>query len=328
MLLLAVLAGCSGGPGGPGAGGGSATGPTAGRTTGPAPDRTSGPATGTPGPGASATGGSAPARTPPPPTGRPAPGDAARPPAAPSASSASSPSPASGPRWRPRPGLAWQWQLDGRADPSVDVPVYDIDGFENSAADVARLHRDGRKVICYVNVGAWEKYRPDRDAFPSSVLGGPNGWHGERWLDIRRVDVLRPLMERRFDMCRDKGFDAVEPDLVEGYAHDTGFPLTADDQLRYNRVIAEIAHERGLAVGLKNDLAQIPALLAHFDFAVNEECARYDECARLEPFVAAGKAVFHVEYDGAPSAFCPRARALRLSSMLKNQELDAWRRPC
>ncbi len=35
--------------------------------------------------------------------------------------------------WRPRPGLAWQWQLDGRVDPSVDVPVYDIDGFENDA---------------------------------------------------------------------------------------------------------------------------------------------------------------------------------------------------
>ncbi|MFE6994137.1 endo alpha-1,4 polygalactosaminidase, partial [Streptomyces pharetrae] len=91
--------------------------------------------------------------------------------------------------------------------------------FENTAADVARLHRDGRRVICYVNVGAWEDFRPDRDAFPRSVLGRPNGWHGERWLDIRRVSVLRPLMERRFDMCRDKGFDAVEPDLMEGYAN-------------------------------------------------------------------------------------------------------------
>ncbi|MFD7436362.1 endo alpha-1,4 polygalactosaminidase [Streptomyces sp. NPDC059861] len=230
--------------------------------------------------------------------------------------------------WQPRPGLTWQWQLDGKVDPSVDVPVYDIDGFENGAADVARLHRDGRKVICYINVGAWEDYRPDRKAFPRSVLGGPNGWHGERWLDIRQVAVLRPLMERRFDMCRDKGFDAVEPDLVEGYANDTGFPLTANDQLRYNRMIAEIAHERGLAVGLKNDLAQIPQLLDHFDFAVNEECAQYDECALLEPFVASGKAVFHVEYAEPTGRFCPQARQLRLSSMLKKPELGTWRKPC
>ncbi|GGT15441.1 endo alpha-1,4 polygalactosaminidase [Streptomyces chromofuscus] len=241
---------------------------------------------------------------------------------------AASPARTPGELWRPRPGSAWQWQLDGKVDPSVDVPVYDIDGFENSAADVARLHRDGRKVICYVNVGAWEDFRPDRHAFPGSVLGRPNGWRGERWLDIRRVPVLRPIMERRFDMCRDKGFDAVEPDLVEGYAHDTGFPLTARDQLRYNRMIARLAHERGLAVGLKNDLAQIPQLLDDFDFAVNEECAQYDECTLLAPFVTAGKAVFHVEYAQPTAHFCPQTRELRLSSMLKKPDLGTWRRPC
>ncbi|MGW3560678.1 endo alpha-1,4 polygalactosaminidase [Streptomyces sp. NPDC000963] len=319
LLALTILAGCSGEPEGPAGGagtGGPGTNPSStARPTGPAPPSTPAPTTG--GPTTSRPPGPTPAPTSGrPTTTRPAPD---RTPTRP---------PASGARWRPRPGLSWQWQLDGRVDPSVDVPVYDIDGFENSAADVARLHRDGRKVICYVNVGAWEDYRPDRDAFPESVLGGPNGWHGERWLDIRRVDVLRPLMERRFDMCRDKGFDAVEPDLVEGYGNDTGFPLTADDQLRYNRVIADIAHERGLAVGLKNDLPQIPRLVDHFDFAVNEECAQFDECGLLEPFIAAGKAVFHVEYEEPPSRFCPRSRSLRLSSMLKNPELDVWRKPC
>lgn len=230
--------------------------------------------------------------------------------------------------WRPRPGLAWQWQLDGRVDPSVDVPVYDIDGFENTAADVARLHRAGRRVICYINVGAWEDFRPDKDAFPRSVLGAANGWQGERWLDIRRVSVLRPIMERRFDMCRDKGFDAVEPDLMEGYSHRTGFPLTAHDQLRYNRMIAEIAHERGLSVGLKNDLPQIPQLVDDFDFAVNEECAQYGECERLTPFVAAGKAVFHAEYAVPADAFCPQSRRLRLSSMRKKPDLGVWREAC
>jgi hypothetical protein len=231
-------------------------------------------------------------------------------------------------RWQPRPGLAWQWQLDKEADRSVDVPVYDIDGFENSAADVARLHRDGRKVICYINVGAWESFRPDKDAFPRSVIGSANGWEGERWLDIRRRDVLRPIMERRMDMCRDKGFDAVEPDLVEGYSGDTGFPLTADDQLAYNRMIADVAHERGLAVGLKNDLPQIPQLVRHFDFAVNEECAQYRECGALRPFIAQDKAVFHVEYAVPNSDFCAESRKLKLSSMRKKLDLGVWRQPC
>ncbi|MDT0427027.1 endo alpha-1,4 polygalactosaminidase [Streptomyces salyersiae] len=239
-----------------------------------------------------------------------------------------SPRPSSPDRWRPRPGLAWQWQLDGKVDPSVDVPVYDIDGFENSAADVSRLHADGRKVICYLNAGAWEDFRPDQGSFPRSVLGEANGWDGERWLDIRRLDVLRPIMERRVEMCRDKGFDAVEPDLLEGYANRTGFPLTGADQLAYNRMFAEITHERGLSVGLKNDLSQIPQLVGDFDFAVNEECAQYDECERLKPFVAAGKAVFHVEYEERTEDFCAESRALRLSSMRKRLDLDVWRDPC
>ncbi|GAA0488904.1 endo alpha-1,4 polygalactosaminidase [Streptomyces stramineus] len=230
--------------------------------------------------------------------------------------------------WRPRPGTRWQWQLDGRVDTGVDVPVYDIDGFENEARTVAELHARGRKVICYINAGAWESFRPDSSAFPASVLGRNNGWDGEKWLDIRRLDVLRPIMADRIEMCRKKGFDAVEPDLTEGYRNNTGFPLTAAHQLAFNRMIARLAHDRGLSVGLKNDLEQIPELVADFDFAVNEQCAEHDECESLRPFVEGGKAVFHVEYELETGDFCREAGQLGLSSMRKRLGLDAWRKPC
>lgn len=230
--------------------------------------------------------------------------------------------------WRPRPGQAWQWQLSGRVDTSVDVPVYDVDGFENDAALVRTLHAAGRKVVCYVNAGAWEDFRPDAAAFPRDLLGRGNGWPGERWLDIRRRGALRPLMAARFDMCAKKGFDAVEPDLMDGYTNDTGFPLTAADQLAYNRMLASLAHERGLAVGLKNDLEQIPELLGDVDFAVNEQCAEHRECDALRAFTRAGKAVFHVEYELPPARFCPGSRRLELSSMRKRPALGAWRQAC
>ncbi|MEZ3178412.1 endo alpha-1,4 polygalactosaminidase [Streptomyces pimonensis] len=246
----------------------------------------------------------------------------------PGADSAAGAQTPAGDRWRPRPGTDWQWQLGGRLDTSVDVPVYDIDGFDHPKKTVAKLHRDGRKVICYLSTGAWEDFRPDADDFPESVIGRGNGWEGERWLDIRRTDVLEPLMARRLDMCREKGFDAVEPDNMDGYRNRTGFPLTADDQLRYNRLVARLAHERGMAVGLKNDLDQIPELVDDFDFAVNEQCAQYDECAELTPFVEAGKAVFHVEYELTTDRFCADSGRLGLSSLLKKYELDAWRRAC
>jgi hypothetical protein len=135
-------------------------------------------------------------------------------------------------------------------------------------------------------------------------------------------------MAKRFDMCRTKGFDAVEPDNTDGYRNRTGFKLTAADQLTFNRMIAKLAHDRGMAVGLKNDLDQIPQLLGDFDFAVNEQCAEFDECARLKPFIAAGKAVFHVEYNLPPSRFCAQSGRLGLSSMEKRLELGAWRAPC
>ncbi|UNO42499.1 endo alpha-1,4 polygalactosaminidase [Streptomyces sp. MST-110588] len=230
--------------------------------------------------------------------------------------------------WRPKPGVAWQWQLTGQLDFSVKAPVYDIDGFNRKASTVADLHRRGRKVICYISVGAWEDFRPDARRFPKSVIGRDNGWEGERWLDIRRLDVLRPLIAKRFDMCRAKGFDAVEPDNVDGYLNKTGFKLTAAHQLAFNRMVAKLAHERGMSVGLKNDMDQIPQLLKDFDFAVNEQCAQYEECETLKPFIKAGKPVFHVEYELPAARFCAQTRKLGFSSMQKRLHLDAWRRAC
>lgn len=81
-------------------------------------------------------------------------------------------------RWQPEPGTDWQWQLSGRLDTTVDAPVYDIDGFDHDAAQVAELHRKGRKVICYLSTGAWEEFRPDAAKFPTAVLGKGNGWKG------------------------------------------------------------------------------------------------------------------------------------------------------
>lgn len=236
---------------------------------------------------------------------------------------------ASGGRWQPRPGTPWQWQLDGKVDTSVDVPVYDIDGFENDAKVVDQLHGKKRKAICYINVGAYEDFRPDHGSFPRELLGADvEGWKGEKWLDIRRIDALRPIMAKRFDMCKKKGFDAIEPDLTEGFRNKTDFPLTGEHQLAYNRMVASLAHERGLAIGLKNDLDQIPQLVKDFDFEVNEQCAQYEECDKLTPFVRANKAVFHVEYDLSPGEFCDMAKNLHLSSMQKKLGLNAWRRPC
>src|SRR2546423_58618 len=83
-------------------------------------------------------------------------------------------------------------------------------------------------------------------------------------------------------------------DNVDGYTNATGFPLTAADQLRFNRWLAREAHKRRLAVGLKNDPGQVRKLARAFDFAVVEQCFQYDECRAFSPFVRKRKAVFEV----------------------------------
>jgi hypothetical protein len=230
--------------------------------------------------------------------------------------------------WVPRQGVSWQWQLSGKIDTSIKAKVYDIDSSVRTST-VQVLHAEGRKVICYLSAGSFENWRPDAASFPASVKGKKlDGWPGERWLDVRQIATLRPIMAARMDVCRTKGFDGVEADNVDGYTNDTGFPLTAADQRAYDKMLAGLAHDRGLSVGLKNDVEQVKALQPFFDFAVNEQCRQYHECGSYRPFLRAGKAVFHAEYKLTTAEFCDRSESLGLSSIRKKLNLGVWRRTC
>ena len=232
--------------------------------------------------------------------------------------------------WHPAIRVSWQWQLQDppKAASLLDVRMYDVDGFEASGNLISKMHARGIKAVCYISAGSWERYRPDAKDFPSTVLGRSNGWPGERWLDIRKRKALGPIMRARMNMCRRKGFDAIEFDNVDGYQNATGFALTASDQLRYNVFLADAAHMRGLSAFLKNDVGQVRKLLPYFDATLNEQCFQYSECPALGRFVEAGKPVFNVEYELDRSRFCDRANARNFNSLKKRLALDSWRRPC
>jgi glycosyl hydrolase family 114 len=259
--------------------------------------------------------------------------------------------------WHPRLHNRWQYQLQGNRhwastggiDVGISSPrhrggrpvhphVWDFDLFVDqtvsgnnttlNTAAVDAIHARGGHAICYVDAGTWENWRSDAGAFPKRVLGKRNGWPGERWLDIRRRNVLEPIMTHRVHKCGRAGFDAVEFDNVDAYTNSTGFPLTAKNQRRYNVFLANLAHRSGLSVGLKNDLGQIPKLKRYFDFAINEQCMQYHECRALRPFIRAGKPVFEVEY-GARNLHCGVSNRLNFNAILKKLSLFAspWT-PC
>jgi Glycoside-hydrolase family GH114 len=249
--------------------------------------------------------------------------------------------------WKPRQSDRWLYQI-GEAKPALDLCVipfagtpcvsptvwvldlYADDGITPNRKAVRSIHQQRGRAVCYLSAGTWENWRPDAEKFPSGVLGRElSDWPGERWLDIRQVKTLEPLLRSRANACKKAGFDAIDWDNVDGFTQESGFNASADDQLAYNRMLADVAHQLDLSVGLKNDLTQVRALQPHFDFAVNEQCAKFQECDLLVPFSAAGKAVVEIEYSIGQQIVCPIANRRGWSAMTMVRELSAssWK-PC
>lgn len=247
--------------------------------------------------------------------------------------------------------INWQYQLSDSGSityiPGVTLYLFDIDTARTQLKAIKAQAPD-IQVVCYFSAGSFEKYRIDDDAnrgaysitYPSDwtgTLGKPlDGWPGERWLDIRSPKV-RSIMRRRMEFARSIGCDGVDPDNVDGYSNNSGFPLTAADQTAFNTWLAETAHSLGLGVGLKNAIELLPALHDSFDWFVNESCFTYRECDAYD-VVGTIKAVLGVEYCNAatafgdptqdPACYCPRALAKQWDFLIKKADLGAPRVSC
>ena len=219
--------------------------------------------------------------------------------------------------------------MTGTVNTGHAVLVYDLDLFDTPQGTIDALRAQGHRVVCYFSAGSSENWRPDFGLFQAGDQGrNLDGWPGERWLDTRSANV-RAIMKARMDLAVSRHCDGVDPDNVDGHTNNTGLPLTAATQLDYNRFLAQEAHARGLAVGLKNDVAQLDELAPSFDFAVNEQCHVYNECAGYSAFTGRSKPVFNIEYDSKwvndstqRSALCRVAQAERLHTLVLPLALD------
>ena len=235
-------------------------------------------------------------------------------------------------RAAPVPGVDWDWQLGEPVRPPAGVVVFDTDPDIVDRALIDRLNRAGVYTICYVSVGTVEDYRDDADRFPPEVVGRTYGdWPDEKFLDIRRLDVLLPLMRARFERCRALGFDAVEPDNMDVYDNDSGFSLSARDGVRYILALAKMAHGMGLEIGQKNVSDLTPKLVGKLDFVIAESCFQDRWCAEVAAYTRAGKPVFDAEYNDRAINWdraCAEAARRNISMILKDRDLNAGRRSC
>lgn len=229
-------------------------------------------------------------------------------------------------------GAYWDWQLSEPFDLSVDVQVIDLDPDAMTRAKIAGLKARGVKTVCYVSVGTVENYRADAAAFPEAVQGDVyDDWPNERFLDIRQQGAILPLMQRRFDRCKALGFDAVEPDNMDLHENETGFDISAADQVAYAQALARYAHRIGLEIAQKNAPDLIPQLAGTMDFIILESCFYYDFCEDAAPYLRAGKDVLATEYPHKRvnrKAACAYAARSGVHFIFKERELTAGGSGC
>lgn len=175
----------------------------------------------------------------------------------------------------------FDYQLGGAYAPADSVKIVSRDRNEQPAK--------GLYNICYVN--GFQAQQSENDFWNSQhsdlVLKDQSGkpvvdvdWN-EMLLDVSTPEkrtALAAIEAGWIAGCAKSGFDAVEIDNLDSYSR-SGGRLTADDAVAFVRLLADAAHMNGLAIAQKNSTELVPRKMdMGTDFAVAEECDRYDEC--------------------------------------------------
>ncbi len=286
--------------------------------------------------------------TPPPPSPTPPPAPPTPPPPSPPTPPPAPPTPpppSPGIKLPPTGKVSWDWQIGAGSDSGVVVPagvtLMDVDGFDISASKVAEMKQKGIYTVCYLDVGSYEggnSKRPDWARYTDALKLYPDpNWPDEIFLDITEVfkpnSVLAGILRDRFKMCKDKGFDAVEPDNLQNDENIPGGIITKQQQIDFNGWVADTVHQYGLAVFQKNGPDNIlkidktgKMMVEKFDGILNEQCQEYtkgnsDECSPLAEYTKLGKLALNVEYKADTNLDCPLFNGLQVNPLKKDKKL-------
>eukprot|EP00833_Pecoramyces_ruminatium_P001041 jgi/Orpsp1_1/1175073/evm.model.c7180000052528.1 len=204
--------------------------------------------------------------------------------------------------WKPKPGLKWNWALGTKVSEipieNTSYDVIDVDLYGVTKEIITKMHNNGKKVICYFSAGTYEVARKEAEGMlkvKNLVRNKMEGWN-EYWLDFR-VEEIKAFMSERLDIAKSKGCDGIEFDNVDTvYNVNWSDALTVEDQLKYDKWLANEAHSRNMAAGFKNSIELLEDLKGIFDFAINEECNEYGECDDYSVFLNNNLAVFVALY--------------------------------
>lgn len=199
----------------------------------------------------------------------------------------------------PPAGAGFDYQLGGPYELPAGVSVV--------ARDATAAPADGAYSICYVNgfqtqpgEGAhWLAEHPELVLHSGGEPVADPDWPDEYLLDTstpERRERIAALLGTVVASCALSGFDAVEIDNLDSHTR-SGGALTLADNIDLAARYARVAHDLGMAIAQKNGAGSSAELRAGagFDFAVTEDCARFDECGDYAAVY--GDLVFDVEYS-------------------------------
>ncbi|MEO5534092.1 MAG: endo alpha-1,4 polygalactosaminidase [Pseudolysinimonas sp.] len=200
----------------------------------------------------------------------------------------------------PPAGVGFDYQLGGPYDPPAGVVVVARDSTVEPAS--------GSYNICYINgfqtqpgeAALW--LSPHPDLLLHDEAGEPivdPDWPDEYLLDTsspQKRSQIADLLTARIAACASADYDAVEIDNLDSYSRSNG-ALTLENNIALATAYATAAHDLNLAIAQKNGAGSSQQFrdAVGFDFAVTEECARYDECADYTDTY--GALVFDIEYS-------------------------------
>jgi hypothetical protein len=98
-----------------------------------------------------------------------------------------------------------------------DADIFDLDLFDTPKETIDRLHRQGKKVICYYSAGTAENWRADYGQFLEKDMGNKlKDWQKEKWVDLKSPKVWE-IMLARINLGKEKGCDGLDADNVGMY---------------------------------------------------------------------------------------------------------------
>jgi len=170
-----------------------------------------------------------------------------------------------------------------------------MDGFDTDVQTIQQFKSHGKETIAYTSIGTVESWRPDSKEFTNEMLVRKYNSFGEKWVNPKKWQLVKPIIYKRFKLFKDKGFNSVEIDNIDLVGNIK--QAKEEDVYNYALWLSKTAHNLGLKIYLKNTPYLCDRLVTYFDGLITEQADIYPlDINGYKYFIEHGKSWWDFEY--------------------------------